>query len=179
MATPTPLVLGLYTKDVSIFRNTRAIDIPGKIDSVVNSMKVYANTEITTPVEIHVMEVMRNAVDHINTSITSMNGEQTKFISDMQENISGYLDDAGAGYSVSQARSLKETGNTGEVVTDDEGRITSAQQGVMTTSSVMYDDDNRVVSFSETITIGGIETKSDYIVTYDERNIPSTTKQED
>ena len=164
MAVIQPLVLAQHTKDVSIFRNTRAIDVPDKLNAVAGSIKLYTNIEITAPVQKYINANMSAVSTYINDSMETIVSGQNKFTSDMAEDIGGYLDDSGAGYNTQQSRSLIETGSTGAVVFDDYERITSAVQGVLTTSNIIYDELDNITSFIETISIA---TSTLYAVSYD------------
>lgn len=167
MADIQPLVLAQHAKDVSIFRNTRAIDVPDKLDAVANSIKLYANVEITGPVQRYVNYNLTNVHTYVNDSIAAVVADQSRFTRDMSEDISGYLDDSGAGYNVGQSRSLIETGVTGDVEFDELGRITSSVQGVLTTSNITYDNTDRITRFTETITVDGVANSTVYVVEYD------------
>ena len=173
MAVIQPLTLHNHTQDVSIFRNTRAIDIPDKLNSIANNVKSYINTDITTPVLSYMNSNISTMHAYINDVAEQVVADQTTFTTNMTSNLSGYVDNSGVGYSAAQARTLVQTGETGTITYDGSNRITGATQGAITTSLITYDDSGNITSFTESITVDSITTSTNYSVSYGDDGIPS------
>ena len=127
----------------------------------------------------HINDSVDTVVNYINNTIvsnqndftTSITNQQNQFQTNIETNIGGYLDNSGAGYSISQINSLMFTGSS-NIILDNEGRISSCTQNNMTSDNFIYNDEDLIISFRETLSVDGIDYIKNYNVTYDSNDNP-------
>jgi hypothetical protein len=184
------LELTPYTANVQIFNSTLARDIPNKINAIAVDFKQWNNNEIGTKGEEYLNNNMSNVATYINNSMTSVvsfinnvvvdnqntfiataNQNYTDFTNEMKNNIGNYLDSAGAGYSIAQVNSLEFSGET-TIEYDANQNITKVVTGSKTTENINYDENQKIVSFTEKIVVDGVTYTKNYEVTYDDNDNP-------
>jgi len=174
-----------YTANVQIFKSTPALEIPNKLNAVAVDFKEWNNTELGTKGVGYLNSGIVDTVDYLNSSMrtitnyinsvvvanqntftSEMETSQNTFTSEMETNIGGYLDDSGAGYSISQVNSLEFSGNS-TIEYDENKNITKVVQGAKETSSIAYNSENKIISFTEKITVDSSLYTKNYTVEYD------------
>lgn len=177
------LVLTPYTTNVSIFNSTPARVIPSKLNAIAIDFKNWNNTELGTKGNTHLNTSITNIVEHINTSMDSVTDyindtmvtNQNNFQVEMETNIGNYLDPTNTGYSVAQSNSLHFTGDCSLTLNVD-GLVETAITGEITTYDIIYDVDERVISFKEKILIDSVTYTKSYTVTYNSEDNPTITE---
>lgn len=196
---PLPaLSIDAYASNVAIFRSTRAVDVPDKLNAIGNDFKSWLNNNVMDATTDYINQSMTTIVNYVNTSMSGIDddltdykdnlnsewstykddltGEWSTFKGDLETNLSSYLDSSGAGYSIAQINQLIFSGDAIDPVYDSEGRITKYGNQYEETFDITYDSDNRISGFKEKITIGGVTTTETYTVAYNGNDYPITTK---
>lgn len=173
MPTLPTFTANAYVKNVEIYKSTRAIDVPDKLNAVSNDFKTWFNTELISKSTEHINSSMTAITNYLNNDIIA--GINT-FKSTLENNIGVYLDSQGAGYSIPQVNSFIFSGNSISPEYDSDGRVTRYGNQYNETFDCEYNEDSKIIKFKEKITISGIPTVESYEVTYDNNNFPKTTK---
>jgi len=194
-----------YTTNVKIFKSTPAVELPTKLNAVADDFKTWNNNEIGTKGQSYLNTSVTSLTDYINTSMgtvvdfinnvvvdnqntfetnitdqqntfeTNITDQQNTFETNITTNIGNYLDTHGAGYSISQTNSLEFTGNT-TTEYDAQGRVVRFVSGAKETKNIAYNSQGNITSFTEVITVDGVNYTKNYTVAYDENGNPTISE---
>ena len=186
----TELVLKDYIKNVKIFKSTKAIDIPDKINAIVDDFKDYNIEELHTKGKNYLNNSIKSLVEHTNNSIKTITGyvndviitnqndftkqiskDYDTFTNEMKNNIGNYLINQNGAYTISQSNQLIFSGDTNYNY-DNEGRITYLKNGNIQQHDITYNEEDNIKAYKETITIDNIQYTKSFEVTYDENLNP-------
>jgi len=207
----TPVELPTHTDPVNIFFQTRAIDVPRKLNSLAASFKTYnisikdtwdtyigeeggriqnylnnSMTAVTTYINDVVVENQNQflidgtqAIADIETEknnfVTALTTEKNAFKQEVRDEMDGYA--TTVSYSIADSNSLAFSGETSSDTYDSRGRLTGVTQGHITTSNIVYDSQDRIASYTETVTVAphaGVS--KNYTITYELGKIPKITE---
>jgi hypothetical protein len=165
----TPIQFEEYSSNVKIFEHTLAIEVPDRLDAIADSFKTFNNESMNTMKE-YMNTNMNTIFEYIGTTVyddveamkTRIENEVDTFTSDMQSNISGYVNSNGIAYSVQQVNSLIFSGNTSYSMSN--GDITEFTDGAVRTYDILYDNNKFISAFKEKITIDGIEYVKEFTI---------------
>ena len=167
-----------YTANVQIFKSTPALEIPNKLNAVAVDFKEWNNTELGTKGVGYLNSGIVDTVDYLNSSMRTITNyinsvvvaNQNTFTSEMKtsQNIlmSKMETSTRVGYSISQVNSLEFSGNS-TIEYDENKNITKVVQGAKETSSIAYNSENKIISFTEKITVDSSLYTKNYTVEYD------------
>lgn len=153
-----------FDTNVSIFRNTRAVDIADKINAIGEAIKAHNNDEIIAKVNTYVNGELQPKLQTIaDTLETTINQHETD-TSDLITNLFDAFEDsvttnlnaytiATAAYTIEQSNSLSFTGNTGNVVRDENDNLKVWTVGNTTYEVLSVNDKGSILTASETITV--------------------------
>ena len=150
-----------FDDDVGIFTNTKAREVPAKLNAIVQALKVHLNTlwlaTATGYINDTLVANLNTALSDIETFTNALETQINTQLVEFETNLGTYLG-VGAGYSVDAANAALFTGTivAGDIVYDDLGRVASIQQGPRLVNNFTYNDDGTISSYAEELTLGGI-----------------------
>lgn len=156
--------LNQYSSDVEIFTNTKAVEIPAKLDAVATDVKTYVNSELTTPVQGYVQDEL---VVKLQNAISDVEQGFNDGYNHLVANLAQYTSENG-GYLVEGANKGIFTGDNvaAELQTeqDSEGRLTRWYSNG-TLHTLTWGEDGLPATATETIDLNGtVYTKSYEII---------------
>jgi hypothetical protein len=193
------VTLPTHTDPVNIFLNTRAIDVPVKLNSLATAFrdfnvlvrdawKTYIDGE-SVSIANYLNGSVQSMVDFINNSmvafqnqfitdaenaVTTLENSVDDFKQELLDEVGGYVN--ATAYSIENSNKFEFSGETSDDTYDSHGRILSAKQGVKSITNIVYGPRSRIVSYTETLLIGSISYTKNYTVTYERGHIPQVTE---
>lgn len=161
-----------FDDDVGIFTNTKAREVPAKLNAIAQALKVHLNTlwlaTATGFINDTVVANLNTALADIQTFTNALETGIDDQLAEFETNLGNYLG-VGAGYSIDAANSALFTGAVapGGIVYDADGRAVSFAQGPRTIHSIVYNDDDTVAGYTEELDLGGVTYSHDYAFAYD------------
>jgi len=135
-----------FDTNTQIFSNTPAVEIPAKLNALGKA-----------------------SADFYNQTGEKITNYTQEVVTNMLTNISEYITDSGAGYSISQVNDMSFAGDTLTEL-DSEDRIVRLRQGTTELTAITYGEDGYIDAFTEKINIGGTTTTKSYTVAYTDDN---------
>lgn len=199
--TTADISLPSYNNSVKIFKNTRAIDVPSKLNVLADSFKNFHESIRDTwqsyiesrfdVIHQHVNSSMEAVVSFINDSIVSAQNTfieaANESVSELEESVDTFKSEirnsvselvgSDAAYTVANINDVLLSKDTSEDTYDQFNRILSVREGPMKISDISYDAYGRINKYTETLTLNDIPTSETYTITYEVGKIPKTTKE--
>ena len=150
-----------FSDNVSIFNNSKAREIPARLNAIAQALKDHVNTlwlaTATGFVNGTVVVGLNAAIAEIEAFSNAIETRIDDQMAEFEVNLAGYLG-TGAGYSVDAANAALFTGTivAGDVQYDLAGRAVSIRQGPRLISGITYNDDGTMAGYAEELTLGGI-----------------------
>jgi hypothetical protein len=192
-------ILPTHNDPVNIFLNTRAVDVPVKLNFLATAFRDF-NVNVRTAWNSYINNESVRVASYLNSSVQAMvafiNNSlvpfQNQFISnaetavtDLESSVNAFkqeiLDEVGGyvnatAYSVENSNKFEFSGETSNDTYDSHGRILSATQGVKSITNIVYGPRSRIISYTETLIIDSISYTKNYTVTYERGHIPQVTE---
>jgi len=131
-----------FDTETQIFFDTKAVDIPAKLNALGVASATYYN---------QTGEAMVNYTQEVTDHMLSRIGD--------------YIMDSGAGYSMSQVNDMNFAGET-LIGLDSKDRVVRLRQGSTELTDITFNDEGDIASFTEKLNIGGVTTMKAYNVVY-------------
>ena len=195
------IALPSYDSPVKIFKNTRAIDVPIKLNSLAESFRSFHGSIRDTwqlyiearfdVIHQHINDSMGSVVDFVNDSLVSaqntfintanqsvstLEGSVATFKTEIMDSVANLVG-GGVAYSVADTNKTLFSGDTSEDTYDSLNRVLSIKQGPMKMSNIAYDTYSRVIGYTETLDLNNITTSKNYVVSYEAGKIPKITEE--
>jgi len=193
------VTLPTHTSPVNIFLNTRAIDVPNKLNLLATSFRDF-NVNVKNAWESYIdaqagrmatylNSAMGDVVGFVNdtlvvaqnqfisdgeTALSDMNDGLISFKNSVLAEVGGYVN--ATAYSVENSNKFEFSGETSADTYDSRGRLTSITQGVKTLSNITYGNMGRIVSYTETITVDSASYTKNYTIEYRRGLVPKVTE---
>ena len=159
---PNAAPFAAFSDNVSIFNNSKAREIPARLNAIAQALKDHINTlwlgTATGFINGTVIAGVNAAIAKIETFSNGIETRVNDQMAEFQVNLANYLG-TNAGYSVSAANAALFTGGIA-------GRAASIRQGPRLINGITYNDDGTMAGYAEKLTLGGITYTRAYSFTY-------------